>query len=117
MNTNLDSTVSVSLRRQFFGLPSTRSGWWAVRLSIAFLVLFPLWFIYAAGLRPIPRPTFFSDPFHAVLILSAAVAAIGGAIMGVLALVAKGERSFTVLLSVFVGAFVLYGTVCELMGH
>ena len=63
------------------------------------------------------RPTFFSDPLHAVLILGAAAAAITGAIVGALALVVKRERSLWVLLSVLLGAFVLYWTIGELAGH
>ena len=100
----------------FLGLPRTRLGWWSIGLAITFLVLFPLWLFYALYLRPIPRPTFFSDPLHAFLLLSAAAAAIVGAIVGVLAIVAKRERSFTILLSVLLGAFVLFGTICELVG-
>jgi hypothetical protein len=45
----------------------------------------------------IPRPTFFSDPLHALLLLSAA-AGITGAIFGALAIVSKRERSFMILL-------------------
>jgi hypothetical protein len=100
----------------FLGMPRTRLGWWSIGLAIAFLVLFPLWLFYVEYLRPIPRPTFFSDPLHAVLLLSAAVAAIIGAIVGALAIVAKRERSFTILLSVLLGAYVLYWTICQLTG-
>jgi hypothetical protein len=111
------ATESRPLWRRIVGLPSTRFGWWSISLALAFLVLFPLWLFYSSYLRPIPRPTFFSDPFHAFLLVSAAAAAITGGIVGVLALVAKRERSFTVLLSVLLGAFVLYWTIGELMGH
>lgn len=54
----------------FLGLPRTRLGWWSIGLAITFLVLFPLWLFYALYLRRIPRPTFFSDPLHAFLLLS-----------------------------------------------
>lgn len=100
----------------FLGMPRTRLGWWSIGLAIGFLVLFPLWLFYVEYLRPIPRPTFFSDPLHAFLLLSAAAAGIAGAIVGVLALVAKRERSFLILLSVLLGAFVLYWTIGSLAG-
>ena len=57
------------------------------------------------------------DPLHAFLILGAAAAAITGAIVGALALVAKRERSFLIVLSILLGAFVLYWAIAELMGH
>jgi uncharacterized integral membrane protein len=100
----------------FVGMPRTRLGWWSIGLATTFLVLFVLWLLYVQA-TPMARPTFFSDPLHAVLILGAAAAAITGAIVGVLALVAKRERSLIILLSVLLGAFVLYWTIAELMGH
>ena len=105
-----------SQRSSFTGLPQTRTGWWSIGLAITFMALFGLWLLYVQA-TPMSRPTFFSDPLHAVLILSAATAAIIGAIAGALALVAKRERSFMILLSVLLGAFVLYWTIAELLGH
>jgi len=67
-------------------------------------------------LRPIPRPTFFSDPLHAILLLSAAAAAIAGGIAGAFAFVVGRERSFAVILSILIGAFVIYWTIGELVG-
>ena len=46
----------------------------------------------------------------------AAAAGITGAIAGVVAFVAKGERSFLILLSVLLGAFVLYWTIGSMAG-
>ncbi len=103
-------------RPSFVGMPRTWLGWSSIGLAITFLVLFVLWLLYVQA-TPMARPTFFSDPLHAVLILGAAAAAITGAIVGVLALVAKRERSLIILLSVLLGAFVLYWTIAELMGH
>ena len=106
-----------SRRSSFFGKPQTRLGWWSCALANIFLVLLLLWLFYGLVLRRIPRPTFFSDPLHAVLLLSAVAAAIGGGIVGTIALAVKRERSLTVLLSVLIGAFVLYWTIAELMPH
>jgi len=66
--------------------------------------------------RPVPRATFFSDPLHVCLYIGATAAAIIGAIVGVLAFVVKRERSFLILLSVLVGAVVLYWTIGSLAG-
>jgi uncharacterized integral membrane protein len=100
----------------FVGMPRTRLGWWSIGLAITFLALFVLWLLYVQA-TPIARPTFFSDPLHAFLILGAAAAAITGAIVGALALVAKREQSFMLVLSILLGVFVLYWAIAELMGH
>jgi len=113
---NTTPHITGSLWRRIVGLPSTRLGRWSVSFAIAFLVLFPLWMLYAMYLRPIARPTFFSDPLHAILLLSAAAAAIAGGIAGVFAFAMRRERSFTVILSILLGAFVIYWTIGELVG-
>ncbi len=100
----------------FVGMPRTRLGWWSIGLAATFIVLFVIWLLYV-GAMPKDRPTFFSDPLHAVLILGAAAAAITGAIVGVLAFVANRERSLIILLSVLLGAYVLSWTITELVGH
>ena len=102
--------------RRILGLPSTRMGWWSIGLAIAFVGLLVLWWLYVSRWRPTPRPTFFSDPVSACLLLGAAAAGISGAIAGVLAFVAKRERSFLILLSVLLGACVLYWTIGSLAG-
>ena len=99
----------------FVGMPRSRLGWWSTGLAVLFLGLFVAWLLYVRA-TPIARPTFFSDPLHACLLLGAAAVGITGAIVGVLALVAKRERSFLILLSVLLGAFVLYWTIGSLAG-
>ena len=99
----------------FVGMPRSRLGWWSIGLAVLFVGLFVAWLLYVQA-TPIARPTFFSDPLHACLLLGAAAAGITGAIVGVLALVAKRERSFMILLSVLLGAFVLYWTIGSLAG-
>lgn len=104
-----------SLSPSFVGMPRSRLGWWSIGLAVLFLGLFVVWLLYVQA-TPIARPTFFSDPLHACLLLGAAATGIAGAIVGVLALVAKRERSFLILLSVLLGAFVLYWTIGSLVG-
>ena len=93
----------------FLGMPRTRLGGWSIGLAVLFLGLCVAWLLYVQA-TPLARPTFFSDPLHACLLLGAAAAGITGAIVGVLALVAKRERSILILLSVLLGAFVLMAT-------
>jgi hypothetical protein len=99
----------------FVGMPRSRLGSWSIVLAVLFLALFAAWLLYVQA-NPIARPTFFSDPLHACLLLGAAAAGIAGAIVGVLALVTKRERSLMILVSVLLGAFVLYWTVGSLAG-
>jgi len=98
------------------GMPRTLVGWWSTGLVVAFIAFFALWQVYVRATPPRPRPTFFSDPLQAFLILSAATTAIAGAILGVLALTLKRERSYLIILSIIIGSFVLYWTIGELMG-
>lgn len=98
----------------FFGMPRSRLGWWSIGLAALFLGLFVAWLLYVLANR-IPRPTFLSDPLHACLILGAAAAGISGGIAGVQALVTKRERSWMILLSVLLGAFVVYLVIAKLI--
>ena len=54
----------------FVGMPRSRLGWWSVGLAALFLGLFVAWLLYVQA-TPIARPTFFSDPLHACLLLGA----------------------------------------------
>src|SRR5262249_9359160 len=99
----------------FVGMPLSRLGWWSIGLAVLFLGLFVAWLLLLRA-TPVARPTFFSDRLHACLLLGAAAAGISGAIVGILALVAKGERSLMILVSVLLGAFVLYWTIGSLAG-
>ena len=105
-----------SLLKRVLGLPQSFAGRFAVILCIVFFVLFGAWLGYLE-LRPIQRPTFFSDPLHAAILLTAAGSAIFGAFIAVFAIVMRGERSVFTLLSVLGGSFVLFWTVAELIGH
>lgn len=110
-----NSQEGPGLNPSFIGVPRSRLGWWSIGLAVLFLGLFVAWLLYVQA-TPIARPTFFSDPLHACLLLGAAAAGITGFIVGVLALVTKRERSFLILLSVLLGAFVLYWTIGSLVG-
>ena len=93
----------------------TTFGTWSVRLAATFIGLFASWLLYVRA-RPIPRPTFFSDPIHVVLIFAAVAAALAGGTSGIVALL-KRDRSVGIVLAVLLGAFVLWWTVGEIHGH
>jgi len=93
------------LTRRVFGLPQTAAGRSAVYLCMVFFVLFGVWLVYME-LRPIQRPTFFSDPLHAVVTLSAAASAITGGLSGGFALTVGRERSILTFASILAGAFI-----------
>src|SRR5438552_14067897 len=99
----------------FLGMPRSQFGWWSVGLAILFIGLFVAWLLYVLA-TPIARPTFLSDPLHACLLLGAAAAGIAGGIVGVLAIVAKRERSFLIMLSILAGAVDLFWTIGSLLG-
>ena len=104
------------ISNRVFSLPQTRLGVLSIRLVLLFLVLFMIWLLYVAA-TPMSRPTFFSDPVHAVIILTGVAAAIVGGCVGVAALVVKHERSIGVVLSVLLAALVLFVTIAEWRGH
>ena len=112
----MTSDNELSLIRRIFGLPQTIAGRVAVYLCVAFLVLFGTWLTYSLYLNPIQRPTFFSDPVHAVLILSAAASGVLGALFGGFALIMTRERSLFVVLSFIIGALVIAWTIGEMIG-
>jgi hypothetical protein len=112
MNKNPDGP---SRSPSFVDVPRSQLGWWSIGLAVLFLGLFVAWLLYVRA-TPIARPTFFSDPLQACLYIGATAAAISGAIVGVLAFVARRERSVLILLSVLLGAVVLYWTIGTLAG-
>ncbi len=97
-------------------IPVTQTGQWAVRFCVAFLLLFLAWWAYVRA-TPIARPTFFSDPIHAVLIIAAAFAAVAGMVLGLISFLKDKEKSWLPGISILVGALVLYWSVAELVGH
>jgi len=102
------------LWRRLLGWPSTREGWWSVRLVGAFFVFFILFqALVGAGQRG--GDTFFSNPWLAVTILLAGSAAIAGGATAGVAVVGKGERSLLVFVALLLGLFVLTFVLGELI--
>jgi len=100
----------------FLKWPDTKSGKWAVYAIFGFfgsLVIF--YGLVAAGLRG--GETFFSNPALAIPILLAASCGIASAFLAFWALVFKKDRKLLLAMCLLVGAFVLYFTIGELIGH
>ena len=81
-----------------------------------FLLLFLAWLLYV-GLHNIPRPTFFSDPLHAVLILGAAACAVGGSLAGIWDLIRWRQPIFPIILSIATGFLVVFWLLAEISGN
>jgi hypothetical protein len=107
---------NLNLRKSgFLGVPNTSVGWWSIYLMLMFLGLFGGWIAYVWA-TPIARPTFYSDPLHAALLLGATVAGLGGGVVGVLAFVIGRERSLLILPSIIVGGLVLFVVIGTMAG-
>jgi succinate dehydrogenase hydrophobic anchor subunit len=102
----------------FLQRPSTRLGWWAVRLAGLFIVLF---MINSLVLMPVFSTTsnaslaWFSQtflPFYGILM---ALCGLAAGIVGLLAVIRQHERSWLVWLTILPGALVLFLVLGELV--
>lgn len=95
------------LWRRILGAPSTRLGWWAVGLAVGFFIFFGLFqMLVASGQRG--GESFFSNSWLALSILTAAGAALAGGVTAVIAIIWKGERSFSSFFALLLGLFVAF---------
>jgi len=99
-------------RPRFLGRPSTRLGWWSVALAATFAVLF---IINATVFMPSTveapwRQTIL--PFYGISMLLCGLAA---GIVGLVAVVRRGERSWLVWLTILPGLFVLFLVLGEFL--
>lgn len=102
------------LWRRILGWPSTRPGWWSVGLSVGFLVFFCLFqTLVASGQRG--GETFFSNPWLALSILTAAVSAIAAGATAAVAIFWRRERSFFSVVALFLGLFVAVFVLGEIV--
>jgi len=98
------------LWRRFLNWPSTRQGWWSAGFLVGFLVFLGLFYaLIASGQRG--GETFFSNPWLAVTILTAAGSAMAGGVVAGIAIFRKRERSFfsfvALLLGILVAVFMI----------
>ena len=100
----------------FFRRPSTRLGWWAVRLAGIFILLF---IINSAVFMPLfshsgPYDRFSQTvlPFYGIFML---LCGLSAGIVGLIAVIRQHERSWLVWLTILPGAFVLFLLLGELL--
>ena len=102
------------LRRRVLGWPSTRLGWWSVGLAVGFFAFFGLFqALVASGQRG--GETFFSNPWLALSILTAAVSAIAAGATAAVAIFWRRERSFFSVVALFLGLFVAVFVLGEIV--
>lgn len=95
----------------FFGMPSTRAGWWSMRLAVVFVVMFVAnVLIFSFADEELWRQT--ALPFYAPLML---LCGLAGGIVGIIAVTRWREHSSLVWLSILLGLFVLLIVVNELL--
>jgi len=107
-------TPVASWLRQVFGLPRTPLG----RGAIALIGLHVVTMIVHRLIAPITGgggQRFFDNPWMAGTLLLAGAFAVGGGSLGAFAIVARGERSILVFLTVLYGLFVLVFAAGEVL--
>jgi hypothetical protein len=95
--------------------PSTRLGWWAVGMVLAFVAMFVInvtVIVPASENAPNAwwRQTWL--PFFWIFMLLCGIAA---GVVGLIAVIRKNERSWLVWLTILLGAFALLVTLIELL--
>jgi hypothetical protein len=89
---------------KFLGWPITSTGWWALRLTLGFVLFLALFFVLVSlGMRG--GETFFSNPWLTITMLIAVSSAIAGGVFALIGIGWKKERSILVFISLLVGFF------------
>jgi len=91
-------------------LPTTRLGWWALRLSVAFMALFLVGMSLAGAGQKIGGEEVFDNMWLTVPLagvgLTAVLAGVLAGVSAAFAIVRRGERSISALLPLIVGLLV-----------
>jgi len=75
---------------KLLGLPRSGLGWSSIWLALAFFVIIWLFRLYASTSTRY-RPTFFSDPLNALLLITASLAGISSGVTALLALISNAN--------------------------
>ena len=100
------------LWRRVIGRPSTRLGWWSVGLGATFVALF---IINSTVFMPSTVDAPWRQvvlPFYGIFMLLCGLAA---GIVGLIAVIRRGERSWLVWLTILPGLFVLFLLLGEVL--
>ncbi len=100
----VEEQASTIQSRRFLSPPRTRIGKWSVALAAIFVVLFVLnSVLFVSGFVRMPLQETIG-PFYALLMVGCGLAA---GIVGLIAVVRRGERSWAVWLAILPGLFML----------
>ena len=102
----MSETDNLSLAKKVFGKPLTRTGWWAIRLALSFLVLFVLLSMWGHRAGN-PRAGFRAYPLMAVLVIATAACGIATGLASGIGIFVKRERSLLLFLTFLLEACVL----------
>jgi hypothetical protein len=93
-------------------LPSTMTGWWALGLGIAFIVLFSInTFVFIPLQMSVPWQLAML-PFYGIFML---LSGLASSVAGLVAIIAKKERSVFTWLTLLPGAFVVFFLLGEFL--
>ena len=96
----------------FMKLPTTRTGWWALGLGIAYVVLFSFNTFVFMPMQVIVPWQMTMLPFYGIFML---LCGLASGIIGLIAILAKKERSIFVWLTLLPGAFVVFFLLGEFL--
>ena len=110
--------ISPPVKRRFLALPSTRLGWWSVRIALGAVAITILQTLLLQ-LRGEEEDTFTVwDAIRLVLGFGQVLGGIAAFVLALTAIFRRSERSVLCLLPVFVGLFWLLFIAAEvLVGH
>jgi len=92
------------LRSSFSQLPATRSGWWAVGLAAACVLVFIINLAIVMASQGNSPSQQISLPNLGILVL---LLGLAGGVLGLIALIKKHERSWLIWLSLLLGVMML----------
>ena len=101
--------------RRFFALPRTTLGRWALALAALFFVFMTFFYVAAFGEVASGSDSFIEQWPLWGTIIPAAACGIGALVLGLAAVIAKGERSVLVLIAIAWGGFVAFFVAAELL--
>jgi len=105
------------MKRTF--LPQTKPGWIALMGTSGFILMLALFFLLAAVVvEPTVHPDgFFGLLYLAIPLLLAWASATAGLAFGLIALIGKKDFAVLNLISILVGAFVMFWAIAEVTGN
>lgn len=96
-------------------IPKSRLGRYSVFALLSFALFFILSQTIVISQDPKDRPSFFSDPIPAVLLIIAGLSGVFAFFTGTIAVIKNRERAISVFISALIGLFVLFFWLGEVL--